>query len=124
MSNKSSILVDGKSINCTSSFQSYPPKDGATLSGTVNFIFKKNDEGEVNISGTFFTHDKNDESKTILRSYTFDYDAEDNGYMTTSNFRLSKNVRDTLPDEVFNDSIFDLTKHDKNSRSNRFKTVI
>lgn len=122
---KSAFLADGKSINCTSSFQSFPPKDGDRLFGTVNFIFRKNNEGEVNISGTFFTHMKNNESQAIkfniLRSYTFDYDAEDDGYITTSNFRLNKNVRDTLPDEVFNDSVFDLTKQDKKLRIQQIK---
>lgn len=90
-------------INCSSVLSFEHEKPDITQSFDITFQLLKNNKGVVNLFG----RGKHSGGENIIsRTIEFDYTEKAKGTLTLKNMKYSKNIRDTMSDDLFRSFFF------------------
>lgn len=99
------VREKGPKVNCTSFFTAL---HGSKTEGVLSLNLDGDGHGRINLSASFM--DSGDTKKyNLLRNITFEYHYEGNGYLAMHNVVVNKKASDTMPNELFNESLFDFS---------------
>lgn len=99
------VTEKGPKVNCSSFFL---VKSDLQTKGVMTLHIDGKNQGVMGISAT--VRGSTDSIKYhLLRNINFEYHYEDNGYLALQLVDISKKASDDMPDELFNQSIFDFS---------------
>lgn len=95
----------GPRISCNAFFT---VQSTLKTAGVLSFYLDGTGHGRMDISAN--VTGTNDQLKyKLLRNITFDYHNEGNGYLSLKEVNVNKLASDTMPNELFNASLFDFS---------------
>lgn len=95
----------GPTVSCTSY---YTVQSDLKTEGTLILNVDGVGHGRMNISAAV-SNLADGKKYRLLRNMNFDYTWEGNGYVTMHNLVVVKKLSDNMPNELFNESIFDFS---------------
>lgn len=106
------VTQKGPKVSCSSFFL---VQNDLQTKGVMSLHIDGKNQGEMGISAT--VRDNAGSIKYhLLRNVTFDYHYEDNGYLAIQLVDISKKASDDMPNELFNQSIFDFSVKSRHLR--------
>lgn len=95
----------GPKVDCTAYFSTWTD---IKTEGVLTLHIDGEGQGRINVSATARDAGGSRQYK-LLRDINFDYRYEGEGYLAMEHIAVSKKVSDTMPNELFNLSIFDFS---------------
>lgn len=106
------ITEKGPKVDCSSFFL---VQSDLQTKGVMSLFIDGKDRGKMNISATV-RDDAGNIKYHILRDISFEYRHEDNGYLAMQLVDIRKKASDNMPNDLFNQSIFDFSANKRHMR--------